>query len=143
GGSELPVRLQPERKGLIVDRPERGRNLAGAVEARVERSVRVVAREREEPPGALLAVSGRDELPVGLQDEREWLVVGRPERGRDLARAVEACVKRAGREVAGEREDALAAAAGVAGGDQPARRPLQDLTDDVATRPDRGRDLSP
>src|SRR5207253_383730 len=87
---ELPVGLQDERKGLVVDAADRGRDLPPRAEARIQTAVCVVAHEGEGNIVALVRVSCGHELPIGLQDERGDLVVDAADRGRDLAPGPEA-----------------------------------------------------
>ena len=101
---DLAVAL--ERHGVrAVDAPEVGRLLAVARETRVERSVGVVAGEREvtgEVVG-VAAAANHHNLPVTLQRHPARLVAS-PEVGRLLAVAQETRVERPVGVVAGEGE---------------------------------------
>src|SRR5206468_1881415 len=91
---------------------------AGRAEARIQAPVGVVAREREGGAAALVRVSRGDELPVGLQDEGEDLVVDTAEGGGGLPRRAEARIQAAGGQVARERELCPASCEGVARRDE-------------------------
>src|SRR5207237_732351 len=92
---ELSVRLQDERKGLVVEAADGGGDLPPGAEARIERAVGVVARERERGAAGPCGVARRDELPIGLQDERGDLVVDVAEWSDDLPARTEAPIQAA------------------------------------------------
>src|SRR5207302_1044802 len=92
---ELPVGLEDERKGLVVDAADRGGDLPPGAEARIEAAVGAVAHESEGDAAGAGGVARRDELPVGLQDEREGLVVDVAEWSDDLPARTEAPIQAA------------------------------------------------
>src|SRR5262249_51202654 len=87
---DLAVRLEGERPGTRL-RSEICLDLAADAEARVERAVRLVPREREggRPDGALEAVAGDDDLPIGLERDGVAEVARAAERRRDPAARAE------------------------------------------------------
>src|ERR671935_228598 len=140
-GDQLAIRLEHERVDPVVC-ANHGRHLAGPLEVRVERAVRVVAGERKVVVGAVGAAAGGDQLAVWLQDERVGVVVTRADRGRHLAGPVEVRVERAVWVVTGEREVVLEDVPALAGGDQLAVRLQHKRAGTVVVRAERGRDLA-
>src|SRR5439155_2434326 len=104
GGDELPVRLARERAGGVPARAHRRRHLAGPVEARVERAVRVVAGEREVGVNAVVTGAGDNELAVGLPNEPVDVSIPLADSGGDLAARSESRIEPARRRLGGGNE---------------------------------------
>ncbi len=82
-GDQLTVRLEDERRYFRIT-GERGDDAALAAEEGIEAAVGIVAREGEPRGHTVRGAAGGDDLPVGLEDERQRLGVSR-EAGDDTA----------------------------------------------------------
>src|SRR5262249_57505165 len=98
--------------------------------------------EGEVVVGGVVASAEGDQPAVGLQHHGGGVVVARADRGRDRAAPVEACVERAVRVVAGQREILVGGVVTGAGGDQLGVRLQRERGHPVAAWADRGRGLS-
>ena len=103
---QLAVRLlRDARAGRRAGADRRCDNAVAAAEARIERAVGVVTREREDRVGDEGRDSGDDDTAIGLLQDAASLVDGRADgRRHDAVAAAERGVERAGRRVTDKRE---------------------------------------